>query len=528
MPATPLPQHAHPTPSQTATPYAWYVLGVLVVVYVFNFIDRQILSILAERIKADLQLSDAQLGFLYGTAFAVFYAIFGIPLGRLADVWDRRRIISIGLCLWSLMTALSGLARSFAQLAVARIGVGVGEASMSPAAFSILCDYFPQRRRSTVMAIHQSAIFIGSGLGLGIGGLIVERWDRAWAGAVPPFGLRGWQVAFLAAGIPGIFLALWSRTLREPVRGQADGIFSPPEPQPLRQFGRELRAVVPPFTLLHLWVTRAGGRALMTNLGAAGLIAVLAVALTQVLGNPVQWIALGIGAYAAVSWTQSLRRRDPVCFALMFQTPALRHAVFCFGFLAAAGYGVSFWTAPFFIRVHHMAEAQAGVFIGVFHATAGWVGVNCGGLLADAWRRRTLNGRLYVAMLAAVVPLPFAVIMLTADDVRIAAGAYLLQSLGAALWSGAAVSTIQDLVLPRMRAIASAAYLLMVTFVGLALGPYAIGRLSGALGSLRTAMLYGLSVNALAFVFGALAARHLTHDESSKLTRARIAGEPNL
>src|SRR5687767_7351676 len=109
-------------------PYARYVLFVLVIVYVFNFVDRQILSILAEPIKADLRITDAQLGYLYGTAFAVFYAVFGIPLGRLADAWDRRKLIAIGLAFWSVMTALSGLARSFAQLGLARIGVGVGEA----------------------------------------------------------------------------------------------------------------------------------------------------------------------------------------------------------------------------------------------------------------------------------------------------------------------------------------------------------------------------------------------------------------
>src|SRR5947209_9361599 len=122
--------------------YPRYVLGVLVVVYVLNFLDRQILSILAERIKADLGATDAQMGFLYGTAFAVFFAVFGIPLGRLADVWDRRRLISIGLSFWSAMTAISGLAQGFGQLAAARIGVGVGEASASPAAFSMLSDSF--------------------------------------------------------------------------------------------------------------------------------------------------------------------------------------------------------------------------------------------------------------------------------------------------------------------------------------------------------------------------------------------------
>ena len=110
--------------SQVGSPYARYVLGVLVVVYIFNFIDRQILSILAEDIKADLGISDADIGFLYGTAFAIFYAVFGIPLGRLADTWTRKSLISTGLLFWSVMTALSGTARSFASLATFRIGVG--------------------------------------------------------------------------------------------------------------------------------------------------------------------------------------------------------------------------------------------------------------------------------------------------------------------------------------------------------------------------------------------------------------------
>jgi sugar phosphate permease len=142
---------------QVGGAYANYLLGVLVLVYVINFLDRQIIAILAEDIKADLGVSDAEIGFLYGTAFAVFYAIFGIPLGRLADVWNRSSLIAIGLGFWSLMTAFSGFARNFGQLAAARIGVGVGEASASPAAFSMLSDSFPARRRATVLALYSIA-----------------------------------------------------------------------------------------------------------------------------------------------------------------------------------------------------------------------------------------------------------------------------------------------------------------------------------------------------------------------------------
>ena len=140
--------------------YAHYVLVVLVIVYVFNFIDRNILSILAEDIKADLGVTDAQMGFLYGTVFAVFYAVFGIPLARFADVWVRRSLISLGLLFWSAMTALSGLARSFPMLATFRIGVGIGEASASPAAYSMLSDYYPPKLRATVLAIYSSGVYL--------------------------------------------------------------------------------------------------------------------------------------------------------------------------------------------------------------------------------------------------------------------------------------------------------------------------------------------------------------------------------
>jgi len=508
--------------------YARYVLGVLVLVYVLNFLDRQIPSILAERIKADLHLSDAQLGFLYGTAFAVFYSLFGIPLGRLADVWNRTRLIAIGLGAWSLMTAVSGLANNFLQLGLARIGVGIGEASAGPAGYSILSDYFPATKRATAVALYQSGIFIGSGLGLGLGGVIVDRWDTAWGAGAAPFGLRGWQVAFFVVGLPGLLLAGWVWSLREPIRGQADGIFSPPEPHPFREFARELRAVLPPLTLLHLWLTRAGRQALAINLGAASLIAGAAYLLTSLLGNPMQWIALGIGLYAAISWMQALRRRDRVCFELLFRTPSLRYAALGFSLLAATGYGLTFWTAPFFIRIHGISEARAGLLLGGAHAVAGWIGMTTGGVLADRWRLHSPAGRLYVAALTATLPVPFAVWMLTTPSTALAVVLYFPLSLFAGLWGGPAVSTIQDLVLPRMRATASAAYLLLVTFVGLALGPYAIGRISGALGNLRSAMLIGLSAYAFALMFLLLAMPHIGRDETSKLERARAAGEASI
>src|SRR5215212_2806248 len=184
--------------------YAWYALFVLVLVYVVNFIDRQIISILAQDIKHDLKVDDAQIGFLYGTAFAVFYALFGIPLGRLADSWYRGRLIAVGLGLWSSMTVLSGFASSFGMLATARIGVGIGEASASPAAYSMISDSFPKERRATALSIYSSGLYIGGALSLPIGGLIISRWNSAFPDpAAAPLGLVGWQAAFLAVGLPG-------------------------------------------------------------------------------------------------------------------------------------------------------------------------------------------------------------------------------------------------------------------------------------------------------------------------------------
>ena len=232
-----------PAPQAPSRRYSNYVLGVLVLVYVFNFIDRQILSILAEDIRNDLGVSDAQLGFLYGTAFAVFYAIFGIPIGRLADMWTRKSLISIGLAAWSLMTALSGTARGFASLAAYRVGVGIGESSAGPAAFSMLGDYYPPRLRATVTAMYSSGVYIGAGLGILIGGQIVDRWNNAYADGGAPFGLVGWQVAFFAVGLPGLLMAIWVWTLKEPVRGQSEGIVTPSHPAPFKELGKETAAI---------------------------------------------------------------------------------------------------------------------------------------------------------------------------------------------------------------------------------------------------------------------------------------------
>jgi MFS family permease len=507
--------------------YAGYVLVLLVVVYLFNFLDRQLLSILAERIKVDLRLDDAQLGLLYGTSFAIFYAVLGIPLGRLADVWDRRRVLALGIGLWSTMTALSGLCRTLPQLSAARVGVAVGEAGATPAAVSLLCDWFPRRQRAIVLAIYSGGVHLGMGLGMVIGGQVVDRWSRAF-GESPPLGLRGWQVAFLVAGLPGLLLALLVRRLRAPVRDPAEGPPAPAHPRPFQEFGRALASIAPLASLVVLVRSGARPRVIAANLLGALATVLLASLLSWLLGNPVQWFSLGAGFYAFFSWAQVLALRDRPSAALLFGTPALRWSTLHFSLLAFCGYGLSFWTAPYFIRTFGASEGRFGVWLGLTWAVVGLTGSALGGWLADRWRRRHPAGRLFVGMLAATLPLPFAIWLFNTTDPRLAFLLNIPMWLTASLWSGCGPATVQDLVLPRMRAVASAGYLLMLTLVGLALGPYLIGRLSLALGNLRQAILLSLSASGLALLCGAMAARRLAHDEASVLARARAAGEWGL
>ncbi len=204
----PMPSDTHPSVFSPAVRN--YALGVLVVVYTFNFIDRQILSILLEPIKQDLGLSDTALGMLTGFAFALFYATLGIPIARLADRGNRRNIIAWALAIWSAMTALSGLAQNFWHLLAARIGVGVGEAGCSPPAHSMIADYFPAENRATALGIYSLGIPVGILFGFIAGGWLNEFF--------------GWRVAFFVVGIPGLLLAILVRwTLREPNRGMAEG-----------------------------------------------------------------------------------------------------------------------------------------------------------------------------------------------------------------------------------------------------------------------------------------------------------------
>ena len=511
--------------------YPKYVLAVLVLVYVFNFIDRQILSILNEEIKADLGLTDSQMGFLYGTVFAVFYAVFGIPLGRLADNWDRRKLISIGLGFWSLMTVLSGTARSYLSLSAYRIGVGVGESSATPAAFSLLSDYFSPRVRATVLGIYSSGIYIGSGVGIFLGGWLLDSWAEWYPDpATALFGLKGWQAAFIAVGLPGVLMALWVYRLREPVRGQTEGLKTETSATPWRDAGVDLLAMFPVTSLY--WLVRLGVRTLVVNLSILALLILIVYMLIDWLGDPEQWIALGLGAYAAFTWAQRLADDDPPTFAMIFRTPAMMLMIAGISTIPFVTYGAGYWGLPYILRAFDVSVTEVGAFLGLGAAIAGLIGVSLGGILGDFAMRYTANARIWVGLVPVVFGTPAAVYMVTTDSIWVAYVCSFLLNMLFPMWIGPAASTINDMVMPRMRARASAFYIMMLTFVGLALGPYFIGRMSDSLtarmsdaDALSYAILFSLLIFVATVVLLFFASRCVPEATANRLERARAAGE---
>lgn len=205
-----------PYPNQL---YAWYVVGILVVAYTFSFIDRQILSLLVGPMKRDLNITDTQMSLLQGFAFAIFYCIAGLPLGRMVDRRRRVSIIGAGVFVWSAMTALCGLAQSYWQLFLFRMGVGVGEATLSPAAYSMIADYFPPKRLGFALGVYGMGVYIGAGLALIIGAAVIGLVSNGGSLIVPIIGeVYAWQATFLIVGLPGLLVAIWVWTVKEPDR----------------------------------------------------------------------------------------------------------------------------------------------------------------------------------------------------------------------------------------------------------------------------------------------------------------------
>lgn len=207
----------------TANIRGWLALALLTAAYIVSYVDRTIITLLVGPIRADLGISDTQFSLLSGLAFALFYTVLGVPMARWADRGDRPLLIAAGVFVWSVMTAAGGLARSFGELFAARVGVGVGEAALSPAAYSLIADLIPRRRLGLALGIYGAGVYVGIGLTFIVGGALVERLQQAGPVTLPVVGaLAPWQQAMMLVGTPGILLAvLLGLLLPEPRRASA-------------------------------------------------------------------------------------------------------------------------------------------------------------------------------------------------------------------------------------------------------------------------------------------------------------------
>jgi MFS family permease len=215
----PVPRSAPEAEPYPSSSYAWYCVILLLFIYLNSFLDRQMLGLVVGPIKSTMGLSDSQVGFLMGPAFALFYTVAGLPLGWLADRMSRRVLIGVGQVAWSFASASFGLGNTYSQLVTARIGVGVGEASLGPSAYSMIADLFPPHRLARAMSVYGMGIYIGGGLANLVGGLLTGWFSAEQTYTVPIFGERmGWQVIFLMTALPVLPLTLLLPTLREPKR----------------------------------------------------------------------------------------------------------------------------------------------------------------------------------------------------------------------------------------------------------------------------------------------------------------------
>ena len=218
---------------------AWVTVAILMVAYVLSFVDRQILNLLVEPIRRDLLISDTQMSLLMGLSFALFYTVCGIPLGRVADTRSRRGLIAVGILFWSAATAACGMAKMYWQFLLCRIGVGVGEAALSPAAYSLIADSFPAERRATAISVYSMGVYLGSGLAFLVGGLVIQFASAQGDVTLPVLGeVRPWQLIFLILGVAGVLFTLLMLAVKEPARrGVGAGVAVP-----LSEVGRYIRA----------------------------------------------------------------------------------------------------------------------------------------------------------------------------------------------------------------------------------------------------------------------------------------------
>jgi MFS family permease len=395
--------------------YARYVVLTLFVVYTFNFIDRQIVAVMQEPIKAHFDLSDLQLGLLTGPAFALLYAVLGLPIAYLADRWNRVSIISISLAVWSAFTALFGLVNSYLMLFLMRVGVGIGEAGCSPPAHSLISDYVAPRKRGGAMSVYSLGIPIGSVLGILITA-IVYRWvaDYYDANGAPEYLAAigadvAWRVPFLLIGIPGVLLAIFLKlTVKEPVRGRFDDGHKAGEQASV---GAVLRALLKKPSFWYL---------------------AFAAAIASLVG------------YGLFPWLLSYFIRISLASGIAPQD-ALANAAIPYSFVIGGG---------------------------------GFIGTLAGGYLTDRFSKKWLGYYAAIPGIALLAALPIYFLSLSIPPNWMAFLLLGVSSALGSMWYGPVWAIVQNLVKPSMRAMAPAILLFIINIIGLGIGPPAVGALS--------------------------------------------------
>ncbi|HEX7034799.1 MAG TPA: MFS transporter [Pseudomonadales bacterium] len=399
---------------------AWAALGVLMLAYTVSFIDRTLLSLLIPPIQRDLGISDTEASLLAGLAFAVFYTVMGIPLGRLADRWHRRNLIALGITVWCVMTAACGLARNFWQLFAARVGVGIGEASLSPAAYSLIADLFPRHLLGRAIAVYSIGLPVGSGLALLVGGLVIGRVSDLGPMTLPVVGeLAPWQLTFVLVGLPGILVALLLLLVREPER---------------RDRAASVGAAI---------VGAASGR---ESLGVRGQ-------------RPLP---------------QSAQAPDLLPF-LRRNRRVLLHHFTGLSLLVVIVYGSNAWIPTFFIRSHGWSATAIGYAYGLVFLTCGTAGLLAGGQLADRWwRQGRTDAHLRVVLLSLVTMAPAFALMGLVPSATAAVALLALATFTSSLHGGVAGAALQLITPNELRGQMTAVYFFIANLIGLGVGPSAV------------------------------------------------------
>ena len=487
---------------------SWYALGLLTLINLLNYIDRNVIFALFEPIKRDLSLTDSQLGWL-GSAYILVFSLSALPFGVLSDLRSRRAVIAGGVTVWSAFTFLSGLVNSFGQLFTCRAAVGVGEAAYGPAAASLVADYFPGERRAVALGILTSGVALGGVLGLLLGGYLE--------------GIYGWRVAFMTVAVPGFMCAALVGRLPDPTRPMA--------PLSVRSFFRNfhlgtlplLRQVWP---LLGAVVVGAAAAYLLdrhygadSKLDAAAFGAAVGagVALTiwrWVRRTPAEEAELyGFGTSISGAFDDMVRAAKTV-----LHTPSLSYIFVAGAMISFGTNGIVGWGPTFVARELQLTSAEGAALLGKWGLIAGTAGTLFGGWLADWLRRRREDGRVLTVAAGLLLGGPLAIWLLTIRDPVLFQAVFFVAFFCLSWYNGPITASIFDVVPPRISATVAGAYLLFIHLAGDAIALPLVGTLSDRFGLARAILL--LPCVALAggvVVLGAL--RTIGHD-MRKIQRA--------